>query len=286
VTQGLAKVNNSRDWQSLAYLLGLPALVAWSWMQASFDVKAYVGILVLVIGVCCISHNHAHVPIWRASWLNRLTDMWIGILQGQPVFLFQPAHVASHHRFNQGAEDLTRVARYSAENTLIGYLVFPFQVLPALQELRKKHLASLWREKRDEFWWVVALHVPLLTLWITVFWLDPIKATIYVLIPQLVGLHFLLASNYLQHAHAVAGSRYNHSRNFVGLINVIWFNVGYHTAHHENEKLHWTLLPEAHRDIASRINPALVEFSLLVYTFRTLLLGLILPHLRSIQLKD
>src|SRR4051812_6625681 len=102
-------MNHWRDWQSIAYLLCLPALVIWSWLQPSVNAVAYVAILVLVIGVCCISHNHAHVPIWRARWLNMLTDMWIGTLQGHPVFLFQPAHIASHHRHNQAEEDVTRV---------------------------------------------------------------------------------------------------------------------------------------------------------------------------------
>lgn len=279
-------MNNLRDWQSVAYLLGLPALIAGVWMQPAFNPMTYLGILILVIGLCCISHNHAHVPIWRARWLNMLTDMWIGTLQGQPVFLFQPAHVGSHHRYNQGAKDLTRVARYSSGNTMLGYLVFPLQVLPALRTLKNQYLVSRWREDRWDFWWIVGLHLPLAVLWIGVFLLDPFKALVYVVIPQLIGLHFLLASNYLQHAHAVEDSRYNHSRNFVGLINLIWFNVGYHTAHHEHEKLHWTLLPAAHQELSGQISPALVESSLSMYFIRTLMLGQLFPSLRSHPVKE
>jgi fatty acid desaturase len=279
-------MNNWRDWQSIAYLFALPALVTWSWLQPSVSVVTYIAILVLVIGVCCISHNHAHVSIWRMSWLNQLTDMWIGTLQGHPVFLFQPAHISSHHRFNQGREDVTSVARYATHNNVFGYLAFPIQVLPALRALKKQYLAALWREDRRAFWWIVILYVPLAALWVGTLALDPFKAVIYVFIPQLVGLHFLLASNYLQHAHAVSGSRYNHSRNFVGFINLIWFNVGYHTAHHENETLHWTLLPSAHENMSKQINPHLIESSLAGYTIRTLFLGLVIPRLRSRQIEE
>lgn len=274
-------MNNWRDWQSVAYLLGLPALVAWAWVQPTFHPAVYGVILVLTIGICCINHNHAHVPIWRARWANRLTDLWIGVLQGQPVYLFLPAHINSHHRFNQGERDLTRVRRHATGNSMLGYLLFPFQVLPALGKLRREHLATLWRDSRPQYWWVLALHLPLIALWTGGLLLAPAKAIVYVLVPQAVGLHFLLASNYLQHAHVVEGSRYNHSRNFVGLANLAWFNVGYHTAHHENEDLHWTSLPDAHRRMAGHIAPALVEPSLIGYYVRTLMLGPLIRKFRS-----
>jgi fatty acid desaturase len=113
---------------------------------------------------------------------------------------------------------------------------------------------------------------------------DPVKMLLYVLIPQAVGLHFLLASNYLQHAHASEGSRYNHSRNFVGISNLVWFNVGYHTAHHESEHIHWTELPAAHRQIDTHISPSLVERSLVRYFLGTLILGQVLRRFRSLPL--
>lgn len=279
-------VHHRRDWQSVAYLIALPTLVSWQWQQAAVNAAAYGLTLMLVIGLCCINHNHAHLPIWRYPILNRITDLWIGLLQGQPVFLFQPAHVDSHHRHNQSPGDLTRVARHDTGNTLLGYLRFPFQVLPALQRLRRDHLRKCWHQDRAEFWWIMLQHLALLSLWATLVVLDPFKALIYVALPQLLGLHFLLASNYLQHAHAVAGSRHNHSRNFVGWINWFWFNVGYHTAHHDNERLHWTELPSAHAALLPDIRPALIERSVLLYFVRTLFLGQFIAALRSRQLID
>jgi len=277
-------LKNWRDWQSISYLIALPLLVLWCWMQISFNIIAYCSILILVVGVCCISHNHAHVPIWRSPWMNNLTDLWIGVLQGQPVFLFQPAHIASHHRYNQRLGDVTGIAQHTKHNDLPGYLMFPLRVLPALQSLRKQYLQTIWLKDRSKFWWIIAQHIPLFLLWITVFSLDPRKAAIYVVIPQLIGLHFLLASNYLQHAHAVVGSEYNHSRNFIGLVNWFWFNVGYHTAHHENERHHWTALPYAHDHIRQKIDSKLIETSFTVYFIKTLFLGTLLKKFRSVQL--
>lgn len=219
--------------------------------------------------------------MWQNRWLNRLTDLWIGTLQGHPVFLFEPAHIASHHRYNQGLADVTRVARYAKNNHVIGYIIFPLQVLPAITALKKEHLRRVWHEDRTVFWWIMAQHVPLLALWASALALSPQKALLYVFLPQVFSLHFLLASNYLQHAHATPGARFDHSRNFVGAINWLWFNVGYHTAHHEWPALHWTSLPAAHREIASRINPKLNESSLARYFCGTLVLGMFFSRFRS-----
>ena len=195
-------IRNWRDWQSAAYLIGLPMLVGWCWNQPAISWVAYGAILILSIGICCINHNHAHLPIWRTVWLNRFTDLWIGILQGHPVFLFQPAHIASHHRYNQGVEDVTRVVRHTGSNHLLGYLLFPLQVLPAISALKKKYIKTLWHEERQAFWWVVVQHLSLAVLWSIVFIINPYKTLVYIVLPQFFGLHFLLASNYLQHAHA------------------------------------------------------------------------------------
>lgn len=275
-----------RDWQSITYLFALPAIVVWLWVQPHFNWVAYIVLLVIVVGVCCISHNHAHLPIWRNKWLNRLTDLWIGTLQGHPVYMFHPAHIKSHHRYNQGENDITGVLRYTESNNFLGYILFPFQVLPALRELKKQYLHSLWCGNRRKFWWVIMLHVPIYLLWLSALLVDPYKSLIYVFIPQVVGLHFLLASNYLQHSHAVANSHFNHSRNFIGAINMVWLNVGYHTAHHEHQELHWTRLPQLHKEISHFIEPRLNEKSLVWYALKTLLLGNFIKKFQSRPIEE
>jgi beta-carotene hydroxylase len=272
---------HSSDWRSLAWLIGLPLLVIWQWNLPAFNPWLYGVTLLLVLGVCCINHNHAHVPMWRAKSMNVLTDYWIGTVQGHPVFLFEVAHIASHHRHNQGEQDVTRVARWGVHNHIAGYLLFPLLAARPLGRLRRDHMATLLRNERARFANIVLQHVPLLALWATAFALDGSKAMLYVLVPQIMSLHFLLASNYLQHAHAIAGSRYNHARNFTGAMNHFLFNVGYHTAHHEQENLHWSELPLAHARIRMHVDPALNEQSLIVYFVRTLMLGAVFKRLRS-----
>lgn len=255
-----------RDLQSVVWLLALPAAVAWQWQAASFSPALYGLTLLLVLGLCCINHNHAHVPLWHSPLLNRLSDVWIGTLQGHPVFLFEAAHINSHHRYNQSEQDVTRVSRAGRHNHVVGYLLFPLRVLNPLRQLKRAWLQRLWREQPRQLLWIAAQHMPLLLLWSCCLVLDWRRALLLVALPQLVGLHFLLASNYLQHAAAEPGSRHNHARNFSGrLLNALLFNVGFHSAHHQWSTLHWTQLPAAHARIGAALNPALQHRSLLLY---------------------
>jgi fatty acid desaturase len=103
-------------------------------------------------------------------------------------------------------------------------------------------------------------------------------------LPQAAALFWLLASNYLQHAHARGDSEFAHSRNFLGGVNQLGFNVGYHSAHHHDPDRHWSELPELHARIAHRIPSRLLEPGLLPYMTRVFVLALFLPRLRSTPL--
>ena len=94
-------------------------------------------------------------------------------------------------------------------------------------------------------------------------------------------LHALLGANYFQHAHADGRSRWNYARNFTGAVNWLYFNIGFHTAHHERPREHWSCMPELHRRLRERVDPALEERSFLIYLLRVMLLGTLVPRFRS-----
>ena len=113
---------------------------------------------------------------------------------------------------------------------------------------------------------------------------------------EIIGLHWLLATNYLQHAHAdgrsappaqeasggTAGIALNYARNFEGLVNPLLFNIGLHTAHHENPHAHWSQLTELHRHrFRDHVDGALNERGLVPYMLRVFVLGAVLPRYRS-----
>lgn len=289
----LPSLRNRRDWQSLVYLAALPALAAWQWVHG-FWWPLYGLMLFLTLGVGVIHHNHTHIRMWRGRWTNRATDFWITLLQGHPTFVFYPAHVANHHRYKHGARDVARTYRFGGDtNHLWGYLIHPFQAGWVLYPLFFAWLGRLRRHWPGAWRYCMAQYGVWLGLWGGLLAVNPIKALVFVIVPQLHGLHWLLATNYLQHAHAdgrplTRGQRLdsatplNYARNFEGWVNPLLFNIGLHTAHHERPQAHWSELTRLHSEhYRQRVAPALNEGGLLPYMARVFVLGTVWPPART-----
>lgn len=268
------------DTRSLGYLIAQPVLMGWQWWQG-FSWPLFVLSLVLAVGVGVIHHNHAHLPIWRRTGLNRATDLWITLLQGHPTCVFVPAHTGNHHRYRHGPGDVSATWRWGDHNHLVGWLWHPFQALTAVYPLIVAWLARLWRRSPRRLVPCGVQYALWLASWAVLLWLDAGKALAIVIVPQLIGLHWLLAANYLQHAHADGRSRWNYARNFEGRVNRLWFNIGLHTAHHEAPRRHWSDLPALHARLRERIHPALIERSFGGYVWRVFVLGLVRRDCRS-----
>ena len=213
--------------------------------------------------------------------MNRLTDCWFTLFLGHPGFVFDVCHDRNHHRYRNGEQDWTRTWRVRDDNCLIGFIRHPLDCAITLRPhigacLRAIRLRSpaVWR-------WICAQYLLLATVLVVAFVLDPLKALILVVIPQLTALFFLLAANYLQHAHTDENSCATHSRNFFGLLNPLFFNIGYHSAHHLRGAAHWSELPAIHARIAHTLDPRLLEPSLLCYCLRVFVLSLVAPRWRS-----
>jgi fatty acid desaturase len=278
-------LKHRRDIQCLVYMVVIPVLTIYQWRAPHFIPWAYLLSLLFAPGISCVNHNHAHYPFWRSSLLNRITDTWIGLLQGYPTFVVKPSHIGSHHRYNQGPEDVTRLSQFGVHNNLFGYLAFPVVAAHKLGGLRRQVLSKLRVNNPRAFRLVLMDYTALAALYVVALAIDWRKTLIFILVPHVFGLHCFLASNYLQHAHAKIGSKYDHARNFVGWgMNHFLFNIGLHSAHHETESMHWSEVRKAHNRIVNDIDPRLIERSIVLYFIRVYILGLVVPRWRSAPL--
>ncbi|KAF3020081.1 hypothetical protein E8E14_002514 [Neopestalotiopsis sp. 37M] len=93
----------------------------------------------------------------------------------------------------------------------------------------------------------------------------------FALLPQFYAKYCILSLNMLQHDGCDTSSKYNFARNFTDpLLNWLCFNNGFHTIHHLYPGLHWSVLPEKHRElIAPYISSTLEEPSILAYMWRS-----------------
>lgn len=282
----LPALRKKRDVQSLLYMVTLPSLMAWQWIYG-LNWILYGLTLFLTLGIGVIHHNHTHLRMWRHRGANRATDMALTLLQGHPTFVFFPAHMGNHHRYAHGVHDLARTYRYGGDtNHLAGYLMHPFQAVGSLYPLFWRWLGRLRRYRPGVLRYCYWQYAGWLGLWGGLIAIDPVKAIVLVIVPQLHGLHWLLATNYLQHAHTDGGpgrrARLSYARNFEGWVNPLLFNIGLHTAHHEHGRAHWSELTQLHRQhYRHRVDPRLLEAGLTPYMCRVFILSLIWRRYRS-----
>lgn len=264
----------------------LPALAAWQWVHG-LHWPLYGLMLFLTLGIGVVHHNHTHLRMWRRRAANRVTDFALTVLQGHPTFVFFPAHAGNHHRYKHGARDWARTYRFGGDtNHLAGYVLHPFQAAWTLYPQFWTWLGRLRRGRRGAWRYCMWQYAAWLGLWGGLLALNPAKALVFVIVPQLHGLHWLLATNYLQHAHADGGpgrhARLSYARNFEGLVNPLLFNIGLHTAHHEHSRAHWSELPRLHAQrYRHRVDPRLIERGLVPYMARVFVIGLVWRRCRS-----
>ena len=272
------------DLRTLAYIVAASAIPVAQWRADEFQPLLFAASFVAAFAVGVMHHNHQHTPLWTTPLLNRITDYWFTLFQGHPGFAFGPSHLDNHHLHRNGPADHTRTWRDHDGNSLPGLIAHPAQFAWRIAPVLREHLATLWRERRPEFWRAMRHYVVLAAAIGAALAADPAKAVLFVLLPQAAALFFLLVSNYLQHAHADGGSAWNHSRNFLGPVNLLFFNVGYHTAHHLDGSVHWSALPGVHRAIAARIDPRLIEPGFASYCLRVFVLGGVVRRWRTVSL--
>src|SRR5205823_9165843 len=136
--------------------------------------------------------------------------------------------------------DYTITYRFTEHNHLLMLLSYPTMSSYYQQKPIRDYIKLQWKQDRRYAWFCISQYV-LLAAWIAAFAIiDWKKALLYVVVPQQIGLFSVLIFNYVQHVHADEESKFDHSRNFVGFLNVLLFNNGYHTVHHERAGLHWS----------------------------------------------
>ena len=262
------------DIKTIIYMIITSSLLIIQWELTGMNPFIYTVYLFLSVAVAVITHNHNHVQIWKSKVMNTLTDWWLTVFYGFPVFAWIPTHNKNHHKLNNRRGDYTITYRISEKNNLATLLTYPTISGFYQQKPIRDYLKDLYRNKKGRFFLSISQYV-ILVIWIGLALLiDWKKAILFVIIPQQVSLFSVLIFNYVQHVHANEESAYNHSRNFTGFLNFLLFNNGYHTIHHETAGLHWSRTPAEHKKIEHLIDSSLIERSFWWYIFRNYFLGL------------
>jgi beta-carotene hydroxylase len=279
------KLRNNADIKSLIYMFITTALLVIQWLWIGFNPFIFTWYLFMSVAVSVMTHNHNHLPMWHSKKLNALTDWWLTVFYGFPVFAWIPTHNKNHHRYNNREGDDSITYRVSEKNNFLTLVSYPTISGYYQQKAIMTYLKEMKAKNKEKFYLSISQYV-VLVLWIgAALIIDWQKALLFIIIPQQVSLFSVLIFNYVQHVHANEESEWNHSRNFTGFLNFLLFNNGYHTIHHHTAGLHWSKVPEAHKKIEHNIDPVLLERSFWWYIIRSYFLSVVVPGFRTISMR-
>jgi beta-carotene hydroxylase len=268
------KLKHPSDWRSLFIVAVYLSLVT-----SMLLVREARNVVFLVLAcqfsfyVQTVTHNVMHAGLFESRALNRAFRFILSFCGLFPVSSVIPSHNLVHHHFDDdGQPDWASPAHARFTWNLLNLLHFPNIIGPITfaginRWASVKGRANYRKESAQESAFAFGLTGLLL---ISDFW----GTLFFVMVPQLWGARWFLRVNIIQHDACDLGSEHDHSRNFGGrLVNWLAVNAGYHTAHHNKAGQHWSELPASHaRDVAPKMNPALMEPSLVWYLARTYLL--------------
>jgi fatty acid desaturase len=282
-----AMLKNNKDIKSLIYIVITTSLFLFLWTQGKAMNKGlftvlYIWFLFMSISVAVMAHNHNHLPMWKSKIMNILTDNWLTVFYGFPVFAWIPTHNANHHKFVNKEPDYTRTWRFTERNNLFTVLTYPSVSGFFQQSVVMNHFKETFSRNKYKFF-LYGLQFVVLISWIAGAFIIGgwEKALIYVVLPQQLSLFSVLLFNYVQHVHADEETKYNSSRNFTGILNFLLFNNGLHTIHHIHPTIHWSETPQEHAKIEHLIDDSLIESSFWYFLYKSYILGIFMPKYKT-----
>ena len=290
-------VRNRADYRSLIWVAIAIALVAAQY--ANPDLVVYLSPLscYFAVSLGTITHNHAHRETFRSRRANRLFSQVLTFFYGYPAMMWVPTHNLNHHKFVNRPGDATATWRFTNSHNLWVALKYPFMSGYFQSGPIKRYLSmardkkpSLYRRLRVQYALWIGIYVAMLALAVYLHshrqsWTGAYVFVFAVALPAVMSSVVIMIFNFIQHVHTDAWSDHDHSRNFVGgWFNYLFFNNGYHTAHHNKPAMHWSELRAEHERIADSVDPKLNEPNLIWFAVRQYLLAPLFPQLGTEQI--
>ncbi len=252
-------MKNKYDIFSLLLVLLLTLFRGWLVvMGAAFH---WLFLLLCLLGISSlwsVKHNHLHLPVFVHKKWNQVFSKLLTLNTGTSCITTTIVHVAVHHRHNNNDADWTSVHHAQPFRwKFLELVTYPFALLPKLIKGKKAYLE---KERNTVLKPKIRLDKILIWTMLILSFCWAAEATFwYIILPVIFGQWFLMATNYMQHRDCDHTSDLDHSINYTGRIyNALFFNVGYHTAHHCYPNAHWSELRRLHdATIAPKMNPAL-----------------------------
>jgi fatty acid desaturase len=242
----------TEDRMPVAIILAISLIdfLAYFFLENLWVLALYPVIFILIKG--CVSawnHHHQHTPTFHLTFLNRVLEFFYALQTGVTTNMWMLHHNLGHHlHFLDQKKDESGWMKKNGKK--MSSLAYTFNVT-VTAHYRAFKVGCKFPELQKQF-----VFYTLLTFLIVgvMTWYHPIQALFVFIIPMVVSLIFTVWVTYGHHAGLNTsdefGASYNNMNKF---FNLLTGNLGYHTAHHHKQGVHWSRLPALHDKIKSKI---------------------------------
>lgn len=218
-------------------------------------VAYFVAMIPIKALICPWNHHHQHLSMFHSKPLNRLLEMSFALHTGATTNAWTLHHVHGHHKnYLDQEKDESRWRRRSGET--FGFV--SYTLITALTAYPRAHTVGRNHPRLQKAF--VRYGILTVLLVSTLVALKPVNGLFLFVFPAVTSLTITVAATYLHHSGLSTDDPMAASRNYTGTLrNVLTGNLGYHTAHHYRQGLHWSKLPELHATIADKIPDEYVQ---------------------------
>jgi len=243
---------------SLVLVFSTIDFIAYFLIDNVWWLASYALLMIIPKGlICAWNHHHQHTSTFHAKSLNRILEFFYALHTGVTTNLWVLHHVLGHHRnFMDQTRDESGWKR--ANGTAMNALEYTLTIAVTAYYRGYQVGRKFPRVQRD------FLIYSVLTLFgvILLCWFRPLPALFVFLLPMVFSLLFTAWVTYDHHSGLDTDDAFQASFNNTNrLFNLLTGNLGYHTAHHYRQGLHWSKLPELHEQIQHRIPLELIRNS-------------------------
>ena len=205
--------------------------------------------------ICAWNHHHQHAPTFKTLIPNRLMEFFYALHTGVTTNLWVLHHNYGHH--NNFLDQTKDESRWTRDNGT-KMKEFEYSLTIAITAYYRGYLVGKKhpKEQRDFILYTIITFAIIAGLVVY----QPAAGILLFVLPMMVGLLITAWTTYDHHAGLNTEEEFEASFNNVNRwYNLFTGNLGYHTAHHYKQGLHWSKLPQLHDKIKDKIPEELIQ---------------------------
>lgn len=249
-TNLLLNVSADRIPVTIILLFTVLDFIVFFTVSNSWIVVAFWLLMIIPKGVISAwNHHHQHRHVFKNNGLNRVLEFFYALHTGVTTNLWVLHHNHGHHRnFLDQEKDESRWKRENGK--IMGMFAYTMSVVLTAYPRGYKVGKRFPKQQKQFITYGIITFILLMGLIIY----NPFNALFIFVLPMIVSITFTAWATFGHHAGLDTQNEFEASHNQTARwFNFLTGNLGYHTAHHYKQGVHWSKLPELHEQIKSKI---------------------------------